>query len=205
MEPPATAMFGSFAESLPPGNRSRIHGMANIKYVVDFEETPVPGLAPVFRQRLDPNPTLRVSLNREVLPRAYVVGRTRRVDDLRDACIALGEPGFDPRTGAIVSGSDPAPGDGPGFSPAVITLYEPQHVVVDVDLDAPGTLLLLDTYSPGWYATVDGERAEIQRANVAFRGVAVGRAGAGPAALTGRGGATADSSSAGMIRARLVF
>ena len=73
----------------------------------------------------------------------------------------------------IVSGSDPAPGTGAAFTPAVVTRYDAQHVILDVELDAPGTLLLLDTHAPGWRATVDGVPAEIQRANVAFRGVAV--------------------------------
>jgi len=42
-------------------------------------------------------------------------------------------------------------------------------------LDAPGVLVLADTWYPGWRATVDGADAPILRANHAFRGVALGK------------------------------
>jgi uncharacterized membrane protein YfhO len=40
-------------------------------------------------------------------------------------------------------------------------------------MDAPGLVLLTDTYYPGWKAYVDGERTELLEADYLFRGVAV--------------------------------
>jgi hypothetical protein len=37
----------------------------------------------------------------------------------------------------------------------------------------PARLVLLDTYYPGWSATIDGTKLPIQAANVAFRSVAI--------------------------------
>jgi hypothetical protein len=51
--------------------------------------------------------------------------------------------------------------------------YEPDKVVMDASLPRPGYLLLLDTYFPGWSATVNGESAPIQRADYNFRAVAL--------------------------------
>jgi hypothetical protein len=49
--------------------------------------------------------------------------------------------------------------------------YEPDDVRIDAFLPRPGYLLLLDTYFPGWSATVNGEPAPIHRADYNFRAV----------------------------------
>jgi uncharacterized membrane protein YfhO len=46
-------------------------------------------------------------------------------------------------------------------------------VVIDTRTDAPGYLVLTDTWFPGWQATVDGAEQPIRRANHALRAVAV--------------------------------
>jgi len=47
----------------------------------------------------------------------------------------------------------------------------PNRVTIRAALDAPGYLVLSDTWYPGWRATVNGEPADILRANYAFRAV----------------------------------
>jgi uncharacterized membrane protein YfhO len=47
------------------------------------------------------------------------------------------------------------------------------RVRIEAELNEPGVVVLVDTYDPGWRVTVDGQRAPLLRANVAFRGVAV--------------------------------
>ena len=56
---------------------------------------------------------------------------------------------------------------------ATINRDDSTHVSVRVSSERPATLLLLDTYYPGWKATVNGNDAPIERANVAFRAVSV--------------------------------
>ena len=48
------------------------------------------------------------------------------------------------------------------------------RVRIAADLERPGYVVLVDTYDPGWKATVDGRRAPVLRANAAFRAVPVG-------------------------------
>ena len=50
---------------------------------------------------------------------------------------------------------------------------DPDHIELEVHSDAPGILVLADTYDPNWTATVDGVPTEIRRANVLFRAVEI--------------------------------
>lgn len=112
------------------------------------------------------------------LPRAYRVdgagvvaaaGRT-------EALAILREGGIDPRRRVVLEGaptvSTPG-GPAPAPRPAVITAYGAQEVVVTTSGEAPGALVLADSFYPGWRATVDGQPAAVYAANVAFRGVLV--------------------------------
>jgi hypothetical protein len=56
---------------------------------------------------------------------------------------------------------------------ARIISYEPDDVRIDASLPRPGYLLLLDTFFPGWSATVNGEPAPILRADYNFRAVSL--------------------------------
>jgi hypothetical protein len=57
---------------------------------------------------------------------------------------------------------------------AHIVSWSPDRVEIEVDSAQPGVLLLHDTYYPGWIVEVDGQQANLLRANVLFRGVEVG-------------------------------
>jgi hypothetical protein len=54
-----------------------------------------------------------------------------------------------------------------------ITSYEPDEVGIEASLPRPGFLLLLDTYFPGWTASVNGWPAQIYRADYSFRAVSL--------------------------------
>jgi hypothetical protein len=56
---------------------------------------------------------------------------------------------------------------------ARILSYAPEIVVVEVDTDRDGYLILTDTFYPGWNATVDGKAVPIIRVEPCFRAVRV--------------------------------
>ncbi|MBL7063242.1 MAG: YfhO family protein [Anaerolineae bacterium] len=72
---------------------------------------------------------------------------------------------------------DPAGANGPvgakGGECVSVTHYAPEHVEIEVDAEAPGYLVLTDSWYPGWEATVDGEPVPIYQADLLFRAVAV--------------------------------
>jgi len=57
-------------------------------------------------------------------------------------------------------------------NPRIISEH-PNEIVIIVDADSPGWLVLSDVWYPGWSVTVDGESTTIMRANYLFRSIAI--------------------------------
>jgi Bacterial membrane protein YfhO len=112
--------------------------------------------------------------NRQAFPRAFVVPRAEPLPE-RDHVLKVLKQA-DLRRVVFLEEFHPEPGSSPssgGFQPAVIVAYLPNHVVIDVDLAAPGYLVLTDPWYPGWKCTVDGRPASIYRADYVFRAVSI--------------------------------
>jgi hypothetical protein len=60
-----------------------------------------------------------------------------------------------------------------GNASVQIVSDQPDAVTIETSLPKPGFLLLLDTYFPGWTATVNGQPSKIYRADYDFRAVAM--------------------------------
>jgi hypothetical protein len=106
------------------------------------------------------------------LPRAYVVEGARVAAEPDSYPVLLG-PGFDPRREILVTEGAGRPAQ-PGFSGAARVLgRRSDAVTLEVEANRPGYAVVLDGYSPGWSARVDGVPAEVSRANLLFRAVPV--------------------------------
>ena len=109
------------------------------------------------------------------LTRAYVVPEAVLVTDLGRQTDEMLGPDLDARrtvmtsiglkTAAGIAGSPAEPG-------ARITAESANRVTIDAGAGAGGGyLVLLDSFSPDWVATVDGLPTQIARANVLFRAI----------------------------------
>jgi hypothetical protein len=105
--------------------------------------------------------------NPTALPRAFIVGRSRVEKNRSDAVAAL--VSLDPRAEAIVNAEYLPPGPRAEFAAANVVAYTPNRVTIDVELEAPGYLILTDVWYPGWTATDNGQRTSVIPGNVAFR------------------------------------
>ena len=113
----------------------------------------------VFEHRIEPNPAVVLSAVRdaEFDPEKMLWLES---EDVRI-------PGVS-NPGQIPGSKDP------GLQTDVrITRYEPDDVTIEARMPKPGFVLLLDTYFPGWVATVDGQTTPIYRADYAYRAVSV--------------------------------
>lgn len=121
--------------------------------------------------------------NQSVLPRALWVPQARLMEGKNDEEIlaAVLSEDFDPQKEVLLeekmeSGEWSASWrmeNGNHQGKAEIKSYKEQLVEIVTNADAPGFLVLSDTYYPGWKAMVDGKETKIYRANFTFRAVEV--------------------------------
>lgn len=57
--------------------------------------------------------------------------------------------------------------------PVRLVEYTPRRLVFDVDVPAPGWLLVTDRWAPSWRARLNGDNAEVFRSDFLFRGLRV--------------------------------
>ncbi len=105
--------------------------------------------------------------------RAWVVGTAIAVSGPAEALQAVSLDSFDPSTTVVLE--QPAPPRqaeaGQTGSARVVDHDDPNQVIVLADSSAPGWLVLSDVFYPGWQVSVDGQQAQILRADYLFHAV----------------------------------
>jgi len=105
--------------------------------------------------------------NPTAMPRAYVVPRARIVAP--DALTTLREFARTDAREAVLMATDPlesTPESGrQPFTPARWTGRDPDRPVIEVATQAPGLLVIADTWMPGWSSRVDGITRPVLRGN----------------------------------------
>jgi hypothetical protein len=116
-----------------------------------------------------------VMSNPTALPRAFVAYGWRRSSSLQQSLdLTAAGTSEQSRDQPAIETSESPPA-GPRLPASIARIVEDTDTAVTVSVSAskPGHLVLLDTYYPGWRATVDGRDAKIRPAVAAFRAVKV--------------------------------
>ncbi len=118
-----------------------------------------------------------IVLNKQVMPRAFVVHQTRFLKNKSDILKALASDTFNPEHEVILEGKQKNMNSpsGANFSPVEILNYSPDEISIEANLKHEGYLVLSDTYYPGWKASVDGKETKIYIGNYALRAIHLGK------------------------------
>jgi len=162
--------FLNYARDLPPEKMYPFLAALNVKYVTSFNALPDGAITslgyfseyPLYLYRLN-----------KTIPRAYFARNVVIENGITKALERMTRGDFDAFSTVIVDEAPAAAVAIRGNAAAEIRRYENQAVDVDAALDAPGILVLADSFDPGWRVYVDGKQEKILRANAFFRAVSL--------------------------------
>jgi hypothetical protein len=112
-------------------------------------------------------------------PRAYVVHRVEQVSGEREALDRFTDPAFDFRNRVLLEPAEAqkASSEGgrlaQGNSRVAVRLDGPDKETYLVSTESPGLLVVAGMWDQGWHARVNGDEADVLRANYNLRAVRV--------------------------------
>jgi hypothetical protein len=156
-----------------------LHGMALVNSKNGAFQSFV--IAPEGEFELVHSGDVKIYKNGTVLPRAFEVSAVQFAANDAAALQLMQVEEFDPaRTVVVMSDAgnegqrdgESNPSSSQSLHPSIVS-YSPEQVVIDVNALQAGYLVLTDAYYLGWTATVDGQPAVIERADIMFRAVKI--------------------------------
>ncbi len=109
------------------------------------------------------------------LPRAKLYSKWEVIPETTNALARLAAKDFDPAASVVLASKpsvEAAPAGGEAGT-VQIESYSPRRITLSADAKTPAVLLLNDHFDPNWKATLDGQPAEILKANHLMRGLAL--------------------------------
>lgn len=156
----------SFREDLP----TLIRGAANTHVSSDIK------LSDSYVRNLDSikdGPDVWLYEIQNPLPRAWMVYRTESIPGSSSRLARVSSIEFDAGQAAVTERKFPE-FTHPTVPPEVRwKLLRPDAIQVDVDTETDGLLVVSDTWSPYFYAAIDGQKIAIERVNHTFRGIVI--------------------------------
>ncbi len=149
---------------------SRLLQLFDIEYVLMPMRSAQGSGMRIIAPALDPGLVLAQQENRR--PRAFVATRWNWVASDASARARLFATEKDLHSIDLI-GEGVNSGSGAELVPCAVVTVDPDEVALECTSPSPGYAVLLDAWAPGWTATVNGEPAEVLRAEALVRAVAV--------------------------------
>jgi hypothetical protein len=147
---------------------SRFLAAAGVTDIMTPVDAVVPGTVPAFTAE-----GVVIARVPGARPFAFIAPATVTVADINQARIRMSSDPLGPVVVERCCGPTAAPLPGPDQSTVEVRGHQPGTVDLDVSSAAPGTLVVLQSYAPGWVARIDGRDARIEPADILFQSVQV--------------------------------
>ncbi|MBN2574881.1 MAG: YfhO family protein [Deltaproteobacteria bacterium] len=169
-----TKRFDVLAAASGQSNLERIMDLLDIRYLlIDAAQAGGMGMPARTPGAIAGHVVLENGARR---PRAFVAYRYRHGlgdEQVLARLFAPGRSGVDLGAVHLAGAGHDELGAREAPSPCRIERPVPEHVILHCQAVRPGYAVLLDEWTRGWSATVDGSPAAIERADVVFRAVAI--------------------------------
>jgi len=161
------ARYQAFWDAMP---RQRKWQLLNVGYVLTWQKTL--DTASTLVAEIPKGETTYLHRLAKPGPRAWAVYQIETISDDTAALTRLAESSFDPFTTAILA-ADPDVTLSSESPPATVSILdrEPGRLTLQVDMPAPGVLVISEMAYPGWRALVDGHPTRLWRADVVLQAV----------------------------------
>ena len=148
---------------------SALYNFLNVRFVVADKDIPAAdsSFVPVFNE----DPHVDVYLNTNARPRITLIHNPVLVPDQDAAFASIHQPDFDPYQDVVLEGGVPLRSPTAGDTKMYYTQYTPHQHTIVASTPSPAYLVFSEVWYPGWQASINGQAAEIIRANYAFRAV----------------------------------
>ncbi len=167
------SVLKDFCSQMPDGSGLLLLARLNSPLVLSLEKLNDPRLQLISTFDTRSELQLRAYWLNNALGRAYFVSDVDFVDSQREALERFLHPDFPAGNRVILEGEGTLKIGQSGARSVKIINYRSSRVECEVYAETDGYLVLLDSYYPGWHAYVDGNKAEVLRANFAFRAVSI--------------------------------
>jgi hypothetical protein len=154
--------------------RTEMLQRTNSLYTATLDRLDTPGMKLEGEYATGSDVTLKLYRLEDTLERAFWVSGVRKAKSSAEALTILLDPAFPIRDTVVLE--DPLVSDRAaqgGAAEVKLVNYGSQFVRCETSSDAPGYLVLLDSYYPGWVCEVDGRNVSILRANYCYRAIEV--------------------------------
>ncbi|OGH30229.1 MAG: hypothetical protein A3E40_01965 [Candidatus Levybacteria bacterium RIFCSPHIGHO2_12_FULL_37_9] len=116
----------------------------------------------------------QISVNKNALPRAYLVSKFEVVKDNKKILEELFNPSFNPKTDLVLEEKPEISLSQKNSHPDLfIQKYSELEVIAKTNSSSNNMFVISDNFYPGWKAYVDDKETKIYRANYTFRAVAL--------------------------------
>lgn len=165
------ATFQTLREGLEMDAPDRLRSLLATSHVLSWRETMDGALVLEIDARGETTTLFELS---PVAPYAWRAISAEVVSDDDTAVARLLDPTFEPLTTVLLHGNEgevKVGGPHGATGTTEVIEREPGLVRIKTEVGAPGWIVVSEMYAPGWRATVDGEPAQLHRADVALMSV----------------------------------